>query len=151
MRRFTKKRVIALAVVASLAVAGGAYAYLTATGSGSSTGNVTATAPALTISFSQPDFTVLPQQQTVNIYATNTGTSTEYFTALASFAVTSTDTTKCPAGSFVAGSTSTTAQEVPAGAKVLVGTVPVTFTDLATAAQNGCLGTGTATYTATSN
>lgn len=153
MRRMfaSRKRAVALLAVLALMTGGIAYAYLTATGTGSGTGNVTAAAKPLSLTFSQPDFTKLPQTQTVNIYATNTGQSIQQFNGLTSFSVSSTNSTTCPAGSFVAGSPSVTAQEIPADAAPhLVGTVSVTFTDLAQA-QDGCIGTGTASYSATSN
>jgi hypothetical protein len=147
----TRKRAIATLSVLALLTSGVAYAYLASTGSGTGTGNVTASSSNLVLTFSQPSFAQLPQTQTVNIYATNNGQSVEQFNGLTAFSVSSTNTTTCPSGSFVAGTPSTTAQEIPAdGAAHLVGTVSVTFTDLAQA-QNGCLGSGTSSYSATSN
>lgn len=152
LRRFKSRTIVALTAVAALAIAGAAYAYLTSTGGGTGSGNVTASSTALNITFTQPDFTVLPQSKTVAIYATNSGSSVEYFKSLTSFSVSSTDSTKCPTGSFVAGTPSTTAQEIPAdGLPHQIGTVSVTFTDLTTQAQDGCIGTGTASYAAQSN
>lgn len=154
MRRIfaTRKRAIATLSVLALLTGGVAYAYLASTGSGNGTGNVTASSSNLVLTFSQPDFTKLPQAQTVTIYATNNGQSVEQFNGLTSFLVSSTNSTNCPNGSFVAGTPSTTAQEIPAsGAAVAVGTVTVTFTDLPTQAQNGCIGTGTASYSGASN
>ncbi len=154
MRRIFKSRrraLVALSAIAVLAFAGAAVAYLSSTGSGSGTGNVTASSANLVLTFSQPDFTALPQTNTVDIYATNNGNSVEEFSGLTSFSVSSTNPTTCPAGSFVAGTPSVTSQEIPAdGTPHLVGTVSVTFTNLSQA-QNGCIGTGTATYTASSN
>ncbi len=153
MRRMfsTRKRVIATLSVLALLTSGVAYAYLTSTGAGAGTGNVTASSSNLVITFSQPDFTKLPQNQTVNIYATNNGQSVEEFNGLTAFSVSSTNSTTCPTGSFVAGSPSTSATEIPAdGAPHQVGTVSVTFTDLAQA-QNGCIGSGTSSYSAASN
>ncbi len=141
----------AISVLALLAIGGAAYAYLSSTGNGTGAGNVTASSSPLVLTFSQPDFTKLPQTQTVSIYATNNGQSVEQLNGLSSFSVSSTNTTTCPAGSFVAGTPSVTAGEVPAdGSPHLVGTVSVTFTDLAQV-QNGCIGTGTASYSAASN
>ncbi len=154
MRRIFKSRkrtVVALSVIAVLAIAGGAaFAYLSSTGSGTGSGNVTASSTPLSITFSQPAFTALPQAQTVNIYATNTGSSAEWFSGLASFSV-SPSSSSCPAGSFVAATPSTTAQDIQGNTgPVLVGTVSVTFTDLQQV-QNACLGGGAVSYSATSN
>lgn len=155
MRRIFKLRkrtVVALSVIAVLAIAGGtAFAFLTSTGTGTGTGNVTASTSPLALTFSQPAFSALGQTATVDISATNSGTSPEQFTGLSSFSVAPTSTTSCPAGSFVAGTPSVSSTSVPAGDTVPVGTVSVTFTNLTTAAQNGCIGTGTVTYSATSN
>lgn len=149
----SRKRVIgALAAITVLAIAGGAaYAYLTSSGSGTGTGNVSASTSPLSLTFSQPSFTALGQSQTVTISATNNSSSAEYFTGLTSFSASPSDTSTCPAGSFVGGTPSTTAQEIPAGSTVAVGTASVTFTDLSSAAQNGCLGSGTVSYSANSN
>ena len=148
-----KRVVVALSLVALLAVGGSvAFAYLTSTGTGTGTGNVTASSTPLVLTFSQPGFTALGQSQTVSIYATNNGSSPEQFTGLASFSVAPTNTTSCPTGSFVAGTPSVSTTSIPAtGTPTLVGTVSVTFTNLAASAQNGCLGTGTVSYSATSN
>lgn len=153
MRRMfsTRKRIFATLSVMALLTGGVAYAYLSSTGSGSGTGNVTASSSNLVLTFSQPDFSKLPQTQTVNIYATNNGQSVEQFNGLSAFSVSSTNSTTCPTGSFVAGTPSTTPGEIPAdGSPHVVGTVSVTFTDLAQA-QNGCIGSGTSSYSATSN
>jgi hypothetical protein len=154
MRRIfkTRKRAAGLiSIIAVMAIAGGAaFAYLTSSGSGTGTGNVSASAPPLAITFSQPDFTALGQTQSVAISATNSGSSAEKLNSVA-VTVGPSNTSSCPAGSFVAGSPSVTAQEIPAGSTVQVGTVSVTFTDLSSAAQNGCIGTGTVSYSATSN
>ncbi|HET9720571.1 MAG TPA: hypothetical protein VFP55_10870 [Solirubrobacteraceae bacterium] len=153
MRRMfsTGRRAAATLAALGLITGGVAYAYLASTGSGTGTGNVTASSSNLVLTFSQPDFTKLPQTQTVNIYATNNGQSVEQFNGLTAFSVSSTNSTTCPGGSFVAGTPATTAQEIPAdGAAHLVGTVSVTFTDLAQA-QNGCIGSGSSSYSASSN
>lgn len=154
MRRIFKSRKRAaglLSVIAVMAIAGGAaFAYLSSSGSGTGTGNVSASTSPLALSFSQPAFSALGQTQTVAISATNNGSSAEQLNGV-SVTVSSTNTSTCPAGSFVAGTPSITAQEIPAGQSVQVGTMSVTFTDLSSAAQNGCLGTGTVSYSATSN
>lgn len=154
MRRIFKSRKRAaglISVIAVMAIAGGAaFAYLSSSGGGTGTGNVSASTKPLVITFSQPDFTALGQTQSVAISATNNGSSAEQLNGV-SVTVSPTNSGTCPAGSFVAGATSVSAQEIPAGSTVQVGTVPVTFTDLSTAAQNGCLGSGTVSYSATSN
>jgi hypothetical protein len=151
-RRFTKKRAwVALTAVLALAITGAAVAYLTSTGGGTGSGNVTATSQSLSITFSQPALTHIGETQSVGIYATNSGTSPEYFSGLTAFSVGSADTTKCPTGSFTAATPTTTGQEIAAdSAPHQVGTVSVTFNDLQ-AVQDGCVGNGTVAYSASSN
>lgn len=152
MRRIFKSRKRAFAALSTLVVlafAGAAIAYLSSTGGGTGTGNVTASSSTLVLTFSQSDFSALPQTQAVDIFATNNGQSNEWFGGLASFSV-APASTSCPAGSFVATTPAVTAQEVDAGQTVQVGTVNVTFTDLGQV-QNGCLGSDAVNYSATSN
>ena len=154
MRRIFKSRkrtVGLLSVIAVMGIAGGAaFAYLSSTGSGTGSGNVTDSTSTLAITFSQPAFTALGQSQTVAISATNSGASAEQLSGVTVTAG-STNPSTCPTGSFVAGQPSITAQQIPAGQTVQVGTVSVQFVDLPSAAQNGCIGTGTVSYSATSN
>jgi hypothetical protein len=140
-----KRVLVALAAVAALAVAGIAYGYLTTTGSGGGSGNVTAINSTLSLSVAQPDLTALGQTQSVAISATNTNTNgqAEYFSGISSMSVATSAAAlanKCPTGSFTLDTPSTTAQDIPADSKAhQVGTVNVTFVDLASEAQNGCL------------
>jgi hypothetical protein len=147
-RRITNKRVlVALAAVAALAVAGIAYAYLTATGEGSGSGSVASSTQALTLSISKaPELMHIGDEQEYEISASNSGTSPEHVTKItvSSIAPSAAATTAgCPAGSFSAGTPTTTGTEVPAKGSAVVGHVMVHFNDVTTAAQNGCQGTGT--------
>jgi hypothetical protein len=148
MRKLMRKRVlIPLGIVAALAVAGGAVAYLTTTGSGSGTGDVSATNSSLTLHTQPVSIATLGGTAPVTITADNPGTSAEHVGGVTITAAPA-DTTTCPAGSFTAGPVTVTANEVPAGATGYpIATSNVTFNDLSTAAQNGCLGTGTIAFT----
>jgi hypothetical protein len=147
-RRFTNKRaLVALAAVAALAVAGIAYGYLTATGEGSGSGSVTSSTQALTLSItSAPALTNIGDSETYEITASNTGASPEHVTAITVKSIgpsAAAATAGCPAGSFSAGTPTTTGTEVPAKGSAVVGHVVVHFNDVTTAAQNECQGTGT--------
>jgi hypothetical protein len=152
MRKLMRKRVIIpLGIVAALAVAGGAIAYLTTSGSGTGSGDVSATNSTLTLHVTSSPIATLGGTSPVTITADNAGTSAEHVSGVTLSAVPA-DTTTCPAGSFTAGPVTVTANEVPAGATGFqIATSNVTFNDLTTASQNGCLGTGTIAFTAGSN
>jgi hypothetical protein len=160
MRRILRKRTaVAVSVVAVLVVAGAAIAYLTASGSGSGSGSVTATASAMTLSISNaPALTKLGDTETYEITASNTGSSPEHVSGITVSSIAPSAaavTAGCPTGSFSAGPTSTTGNEVPAGTvatpgTAVVGHVDVTFNDVASA-QNGCLGSGTVAVSLSSN
>jgi hypothetical protein len=143
-----KRNVVVLTAIAALAVAGAAFAYLSSSGSGSGTGSVSASSSNLVLSFSKPNFTALPQDQTVTITATNPGQSTEQFTGMSALTLTPADTSSCPAGSFTADAPSTTSQEITGGTSATVGTVLVHFNDL-TSLQDSCL--KGVSFSATSN
>jgi hypothetical protein len=154
LSRFTKKRVlVALAAVAALAVAGIAYGYLNAGGSGGGSGNVSATASAPTLTVTQGGpFTELGNTETATVTAKNNGTSPQEVT-IATLTVAPSATAKtagCPAGSFVRGAIVSTPQEIAPGKEAVIATAPVTFTDTPEENQNGCLGTETVSYSATS-
>lgn len=147
-RRITNKRVlVALAAVAALAVAGIAYAYLTATGAGSGSGSVAESTQALTLSISNaPELKNIGDSEAYDITASNTGESPEHVSAITVKSITpsaAATTAGCPAGSFSAGTPTTTGTEVPAKGSAVVGHVTVTFKDVTTEAQNACQGVGT--------
>jgi hypothetical protein len=147
MKKFMRKRVlIPVGLIAALAIAGIAAAYLTASGSGSGSGDVTASSSALTLHSSALTFANIGQTKTVTITADNPGSSPEHVGTLTVTAA-PTNTTSCPAGSFSAGNIQVTNSEVPAGASgYAIGTADITFNDV-NAAQDGCIGTGTASLT----
>jgi hypothetical protein len=158
MRKFLRKRVLVpIGFIATLAIAGVAAGYLSSAGSGSGTGSVTDSTSALVLHSSALSFDNIGQLKTVTVTADNTGTSAERIAAV-TVTPSSTDSTTCPTGSFTAGSFSfdsafvTANKEVPAKTNgVTVGTIGVTFNDLTGSAQNGCIGTGTASLALSSN
>jgi hypothetical protein len=162
MRRILRKRTaVAVSVVAALVVAGSAIAYLTASGSGSGSGSVSATASAMTLSISAaPALTRLGDTESYEITASNPGTSPEHVSGITVGSIApsaAAATAGCPVGSFSAGTPTTTGTEVPAATDAthpgtaVVGHVDVTFNDVTTAAQNGCLGSGTVAVSLSSN
>ena len=156
MKKFlTRKRAIALGLVASLAVAAAAFAFLSVTGTGSGSGSVTASASNVTLTVTAlPDLTKIGDTQTAEITASNTGTSPQKISSLTVTAAPSTAaaTAGCPAGSFTVGTVTTTGNEIPAATDAetpgtaVVGHAPITFADV-NSAQNGCIGTDTVALT----
>ena len=146
--KFTKRRIVALTLVAMLAIAGAAYAYFTSTGSG--TGNATVgSSTAFTVAVAAPTGGLLyPGSGTDTLSYTVhnpssgaqnlSGTSAVVASSGANITQSGTPVAGCLAAWFTATNTPPTLpQDLAGGATSTAGSVAVTMSDSGTN-QNAC-------------
>jgi len=148
LKKFTKRRIVALSVVAVLAAGGAAFAYFTSTGTG--TGNATVgTSTAFTVALAPPTGGLLypgSGTDTLSYTVHNPGTGAENLSATTAVVASSggnitqggTPVVGCLSAWFTAKNTPPTLpQNLAGGATSTAGSVAVTMSDSGTN-QNPC-------------